>query len=170
MSKLEEAQRLIDSIKNENVREYYQYVLGPEEFFEVYKKFGDRGFVFDPNSGLMFRDLFSKKVQGEIECTLVEGVFPRPVDLHYHKDVDEYLLVLEGEGTLVFTTKDGTVKEGIELKEGTEVKIPVGTPHSFIPDGEYLLIRLACKGLLDPQKEVTLSPFSDYWSWGLFRE
>ena len=81
--------------------------------------------------------------------------------MHLHKDVDEVLKVLNGSG--YFHSQGDEKKERFLIGEGAEIYIPKSVPHAFAPEpGTCLEIRVACSGILDPKKEVTVVKFDNY--------
>lgn len=116
-----------------------------------------------------------------MDRTILDIVFARPVDLHYHEDVGEKLSVVSGNGALILGNEFGESKErfcpaliiGNEFGEseekfcsGSEVYIPVNKVHSFRPDkNDFLEIRVDCTGILDPNKEVCVQRFYEVRPW-----
>jgi len=51
---------------------------------------------------------------------------------HYHKEFDEYLMLVDGEGIYLELLDDGTVRK-IVIGAGQTLYVPRLTPHTFIP-------------------------------------
>lgn len=51
---------------------------------------------------------------------------------HYHKELDEYIVLTHGEGLYVELLADGNTKK-IIIGAGQSIYIPAYTPHTFIP-------------------------------------
>ena len=158
----------IDRLEEGPVKEWYVEVQKklPKEFAKlnsILKEFEQGGYVLDPNSGLYFHPDFGDKdgvTQGKI-------VFPRPVDLHYHKDVGEKITVLSEEGG--FFGRGLINQNFLIVYKGESINYYIDEGHSFAPMRHScpLEIELTCSGILDPKKEICLTPFNKYWGVGL---
>jgi oxalate decarboxylase/phosphoglucose isomerase-like protein (cupin superfamily) len=51
---------------------------------------------------------------------------------HYHKEFDEYIMLVEGEGIYLELLADGTVRK-IVIGPGQTIYLPRLTPHTFVP-------------------------------------
>ena len=51
---------------------------------------------------------------------------------HFHKEFDEYIMLVEGEGIYLEQLTDGTTKK-IVIGPGQTIYIPKLTPHTFVP-------------------------------------
>ena len=114
--------------------------------------------TFDPTSGLFIRPFF-EKINEKLKQTIVQVVFPRPTDIHYHEDIDEYIMVLRGRGKMGRDLNQSKYKW---LNVGQEAFIPKGDHHYFCPDEETILeLMIVCSGILNPSKEKRVRPFQD---------
>jgi mannose-6-phosphate isomerase-like protein (cupin superfamily) len=154
----------ISSVRNRRVREWYKKNVNPK-FLDVLVERAERdGYVLDPDSGLLIKRLYSDETIKRLGFTVVNIIFPRPVDLHYHEDVDEALLVVKGKGLLYIQREEDFEKR--ELYQGTNIFVPKGMAHSFRPDtGAFLEIMVACSGIIDPKKEVCVEAFDEFEPW-----
>ena len=59
--------------------------------------------------------------------------------LQYHPDRDEMAHLLSGEAWLYFVDSDGTLKK-THLTQGMSVHIPSGAVHSFLTEGDSLVV------------------------------
>ena len=51
---------------------------------------------------------------------------------HYHKEFDEYIMLVDGEGIYLEPLEDGTVRK-IVVGPGQTIYLPKLTPHTFVP-------------------------------------
>lgn len=51
---------------------------------------------------------------------------------HYHKEFDEYIVMVHGEGIYLEPLDDGSIRK-IVVGAGHAIYIPIGTPHTFVP-------------------------------------
>lgn len=136
--------------------EHMSYV----DFEGHYNDMTQKGYQFDPKSGLFFRQVLPNEVIKEIGRTVLDIAFLRPTDLHYHADVKENLTVLKGLGLAHISGEE------VSLREGTTIIIPRGVRHTLRPDKDTTLeMRLACTGILNSKKEFTITPFNKYKPW-----
>ncbi len=148
----------IKSIANKSIREWYQRNLDPLFLRKLVEEAEKEGYSFDTNSGLLFRKVYSDSVIKRLGYTVLDIIFPRHTDLHYHKDVDEAIKVVKGEGFAYVEDEDYVSIEVIH--QGSEIYIPKKTLHLFSPfENNCLEIRLACSGIFDPKQEVCVEKF-----------
>lgn len=169
-------EELLNSIANKKVKDWYNKHIDSASFFSIVNNAKQRGYNLDPNSGLFFRFPYSEETINKIGRTIIDIIFPRPTDFHYHEDVDEALYVVSGEGAFcgkgafhINQSKEEYSKLGeigIELSKGDEIYIPKKVVHTLGPHlDDSLEIRLVCSGIFDPKKEVCISPFDEYAFW-----
>lgn len=63
---------------------------------------------------------------------------------HYHKEFDEYIMFMEGEGAYLELQKNET-EEVIPISAGECIFIPKLTPHTFIPTADCKMLALITK-------------------------
>ena len=51
---------------------------------------------------------------------------------HYHKEFDEYIMLVDGEGIYLEPLEDGTTRK-IVMGAGQTIYLPKLTPHTFVP-------------------------------------
>lgn len=160
------SENIFEKIQNKRIKNWYEKNFDPALLSFLINDYQDKGFILDPESGLLFRS-FSDKTTEKIGRTVLEIVFPRPVDLHYHKDVDEALYITDGKGLLTKATGPSNIRySNEEISKGDEIYIPKGVEHSFRPDkGDALEIKIACTGILNPSEEVCVKPFDEFEPW-----
>ncbi|MFH1630953.1 MAG: hypothetical protein ABIA21_01885 [Candidatus Aenigmatarchaeota archaeon] len=153
-----------DQMKNNNIKSWYEKTYGSDKFNELVERYvRHKGYEFDAASGLFFR----KSVGSEIDRrTIMDIGLPRPVDWHYHTDVDEKIEVISGVGEMLMSPF-GEENSGVHrLEKGTKIVVQKERPHGFRPDkGDVIEIHLECSGILDSAKEVCLIPFYEYLHW-----
>ena len=157
---------IINRIENERIRRWYEKNWDAVILNSLIEDYEKDGFSFDSESGLLFRG-FSDKTIRNIGRTIIDIVFPRPVDLHYHKDVDEAIYIVKGNGLIIKSIGPQHIRYSEEeISEGKEFYIPRGAEHSFRPDKGYALeIKLACSGILNPSEEICVSHFDEFDPW-----
>jgi mannose-6-phosphate isomerase-like protein (cupin superfamily) len=168
----------IRHIGNGPVRDWYLTHVDHRTFHDWVTKYNKEGYTLNLENGLMVRKPSDTTT---MDRTILDIVFPRPVDLHYHTDVSERLSVVSGKGALIVGNQFGESEErlcpaliiGNEFGEseekfcsGSKVYIPVNEVHSFRPDkNNFLEIRVECTGILDPTKEVCVQRFYEFRPW-----
>lgn len=150
---------VVDKIENAHIREWFRKNVQTRVLENIVNQFTKQGYELDPQTGLMFRDLFPEKILQELGSTVVDIVFTRPTDVHYHEDVNEAVYVLSGKG--IFYMKGGSPATR-RLYSGCWAYVPVNAEHGFKPTNRFLEIRLNCSGILDPEKEVIKHRFDKF--------
>lgn len=151
----------IDKIEDLAIKEWYYKNLGYTLFNAFLEKAKEKDYVMDKKSGLFVKPAFSPENQERLGHSSVYIIFPRPVDLHYHEDVDEAFHVIEGTGYFYSQLEKSEREECIF--PGREIYVPLGRYHSLMPNiGEYLEIRIECSGILNPKKEICVCKFGEY--------
>jgi len=167
------AQELIDSIETPHVRNWYQKYLSDSKLYidksvllldYLSKRAVIDGYEFDAKSGLFIKEVFPEKIAKRVGRTIVNIIFPRPVDQHYHEDVGEAFYVISGNGAF------RKVGEGMFFSEpiqrGSTTFADVGEYHAFSPDpGDYLEMAIVCTGVMDFSKEKCVTRFDKYQPW-----
>ncbi len=150
------AKGLVNSITNEKVKLWYLENQEISSFLDIVAA-SIEGYSFDTKSGLFVKPVF-KKINGKLKQTLVQVVFPRPTDIHYHEDVDEAVKVIQGYANVLVEDQ----KDIKTIIMGDEINIPKGKHHYFCPDkNRFLELFIACSGILDPSKEKCVQHFYD---------
>jgi len=153
---------VIDRIEPGPVQEWYRNNSDTNSLNRIVSDAEVDGYSLNPKSGLLFRKVYSDQTIERLGYTILDIVFPRPVDLHFHEDVDEALNVLNGEGYFWRVKKLSRAKESVF--PGNELYIPKRCVHTFTPvRNGFLEMRLACSGKLDPEKEIQIERFDIYW-------
>ncbi len=149
------------SIEDKAIKKWYKENLDSTFLGIIVWKANRNGYVLDNKSGLLFRNVYSDEIIKRLNYTIIDIIFPRPIDLHYHKDVDEAFRVLNGEG--VFCMHDSVENT---LHKGKQLFVPKNVLHSFMPNkDDFLEIRVACSGILDPAQEVCEKRFDEFQPW-----
>lgn len=152
---------IIEILPEGPIKEWYLKHIGANNFEQLSDIAKQKGYSFNPHNGLFFRQILSEEINKGIGRTITDILFPRPVDFHYHTDVSEYLIILNGLGLAHISGKDD-----IHLKQGTTIEIPRGVHHTFRPNKYFHLeMRLACTGILNTKKEFTITQFDKYQPW-----
>ena len=73
---------------------------------------------------------------------------------HYHKEFDEYIMLVEGEGIYFEILKDKQ-KRKIIVGPGTTIYIPKNTPHTFVPFTECKSVSFLTKKWNDCKEPIT---------------
>jgi mannose-6-phosphate isomerase-like protein (cupin superfamily) len=63
---------------------------------------------------------------------------------HYHKEFDEYIMLVEGEGIYLELLDDETIRK-IVIGPGQTIYLPRLTPHTFIPVTDCKSVSLLTK-------------------------
>jgi len=73
---------------------------------------------------------------------------------HYHKEFDEYIMLVHGEGVYLEQLDDGTVRK-IVMGTGYTVYIPAHTPHTFFPLTDCKSVSFLTKRWNDTVEPIT---------------
>lgn len=73
---------------------------------------------------------------------------------HYHKEFDEYILLVHGEGLYIEPLEDGTNRK-IVMGAGQTVYIPRMTPHTFVPITDCKSVSMLTKPWNTCQSPIT---------------
>ncbi len=154
---------VLDKIEDERIRRWYRNTTNLDFLNELVNRAEQIGYKLDTKSGLLIREIYFDEII-KIHSTAMDIIFPRPVDLHHHEDVDETLLILDGSGKL-YRKKEEVFKES-QLYFGQVATINRNVSHSFRPyKNGFLEVRLLCSGILDPSKEVCEERFDTFEKW-----
>ena len=150
--------KVVEQLSEGPIKNWYKKAINEGLWLRgIVEQYEQMGYKLDFNSGLMFKHPYSQETIENLGYTVLDIVFPRPVDEHLHKDVDEAFSVINGKGE--FYLENALTP----LEIGSEIYVPVNTPHRFKPYGNYALeIRIACSGILDSEKEEQITRF-DKW-------
>ena len=152
-----------DRIEPGPVQEWYRKYMDSNYLNYTVSEAEKNGYILDPKSGLLIRGIFNV-IADQLPYTLLDIIFPRPVDLHHHEDVNEALRVLRGSGYIYQRSGNRIIERGIY--PGCETFIPKGESHTFRPyKNAFLEMRLACSGKLDSNKEVCEERFDEFEKW-----
>nr|MBA4405348.1 hypothetical protein [Nanoarchaeum sp.] len=145
---------VVDRIVEGAVKRWYQINSDPALLNMIVRNAEEEGYVLDPNSGLLFRDVNSEELSIDI-------IFPRPTDFHYHKDVHENIEVLSGKGIFI-----NHGHEAEYFGPGKEISVPHYWNHAFRPSKHGALeVRVTCSGVWDPAQEVVIERFDSFEPW-----
>ena len=154
----------INRLKEEHVREWYlkHSHLGVLE--DLADRVEEQGYALDTKSGLFVKPHFGEVITEELGYTIVDIIFPRPSNYHFHTDVGEAIRVLNGSGAII-VGNDGDYTSS-DFGKGWQTIVYSNQHHAFRPDRErFLEIRVCCTGILDPKKEVTVTRFDEFTPW-----
>jgi mannose-6-phosphate isomerase-like protein (cupin superfamily) len=73
---------------------------------------------------------------------------------HYHKEFDEYIMLVEGEG-VYFELLENNQKRKIVVGPGTTIYVPKKTPHTFFPLTECKSVSFLTKKWNDCKEPIT---------------
>jgi mannose-6-phosphate isomerase-like protein (cupin superfamily) len=73
---------------------------------------------------------------------------------HYHKEFDEYIMLVEGEGIYNCPAQN----EKIVVGPGQMIYIPIGCPHTFIPVTDCKSVSLLTKPWNECREPITRYP------------
>lgn len=73
---------------------------------------------------------------------------------HYHKEFDETVMFVEGEGVYLERQDDGTDLP-ITVTPGTSIFIPSGVSHTFIPIADCKMVAMLTKRWNDCKEPIT---------------
>jgi dTDP-4-dehydrorhamnose 3,5-epimerase-like enzyme len=73
---------------------------------------------------------------------------------HYHKEFDEYIMLVHGEGVYLEQLEDSTVRK-IVMGTGYTVYIPAYTPHTFFPLTDCKSVSFLTKRWNDSKEPIT---------------
>lgn len=153
---------VIDIIKNRTVRKWYKENVDPLVLNDIVNRGIEKGYTLNPKTGLLIKEVYSKKTIKKIGHSVIDIIFPRPIDMHHHEDVDGALKIVNGEGVLhVYTNLSER-----PLNKGDEVYIAKGVSHALRPNKNgFLEIRVTCSGILNPKKEICEMRFDKFPPW-----
>jgi len=158
---------IVDQLENEHIKKWYKENTSLGFLDRVVSENEYYGYVLDKKSGLLFRSPYSGEVVKNLGYTVIDIIFSIPVDLHYHTDVGEALVVKRGQGVLY--TKSGSLCKEEAFSVGKSVFVPKNMPHSFRPDiNDYLEISLSCTGILHDENEVCIKRFDEFEIWNKY--
>lgn len=72
---------------------------------------------------------------------------------HYHKEFDEYIMFVEGEG--VYTEITNRVELVTPVSAGDCIYLPQGVPHTFYPAADCKMIAMLTKKWNDCKEPIT---------------
>lgn len=72
---------------------------------------------------------------------------------HYHKEFDEYIMFVEGEG--VYTEITNGVELVTPVSAGDCIYLPQGVPHTFYPTADCKMIAMLTKKWNDCKEPIT---------------
>lgn len=73
---------------------------------------------------------------------------------HYHKEFDEYIMLVDGEG-VYFELLENNQKRKIVVGPGTTIYVPKNTPHTFFPLTECKSVSFLTKKWNDCKEPIT---------------
>jgi len=169
----------LDRLEIGHVKNWYRKHTDAARLDAIVSQAEGRGYKWDAKSGLLLRPVYtdvelphfnqrdpdsffpySSFVSSGLGYTVIDVVFPRPVDFHYHIDVGEAFKIVKGAGEFVL----GTFRTSILPDK--QIFVPKGRHHTFRPDkNESVEARIACTGLLDQKKEVCVKRFDNVPKW-----
>lgn len=76
---------------------------------------------------------------------------------HYHKEFNEYIMLVEGEGIYLCPQPDGTENK-IVVGPGQTIFVPVGCPHTFVPLSDCKSVSMLTKAWNDCDEPITRYP------------
>ncbi len=143
------------SIYNEKIKAWYLDNVSRDFFNQTTNYFQEIGYELDLKSGLLIRDISSDKQ------TKFDLVTLRPLDLHHHEDINEYFVVLNGEGDFLRGNSEDLKSVTREyIVRGRRFLVPREIPHAFVLyNNSYLSMNVECNGVLDSSKERCLKSF-----------
>lgn len=166
------AVNVIDKIQEGPVKDWYAKFYPTNLLNWVAQELEGKGYELIEGAGIWKRDNINTGLAREAGFTFIDLAFPRPVDLHYHRDVKEVLYVHHGNGKLMYyeCEPDKMLKKPSsmgDIKSGDKILVPVNRPHSFRPDkyGGILEMTIVCSGLLDDRQEVQMKRFDKVPEW-----
>ena len=72
---------------------------------------------------------------------------------HYHKEFDEYIMFVEGEGVYTELTNDRELMTPVSA--GDCIYLPKGVPHTFYPTADCKMIAMLTKRWNDCEEPIT---------------
>ena len=148
-------------VTNRHLLDWYKENLELSTLLRTTDYAYSQGYTFDPGSGLFIRYPFSEEDIVRIGRTIVDVIFLRPSDLHYHKDVDEVIRFRGGEGWWLKGLNRRILKD--ENSNMADLYVPSCAVHQFISKrGSHLELEVVCSGILNPAEEVCVMPFHEY--------
>jgi mannose-6-phosphate isomerase-like protein (cupin superfamily) len=72
---------------------------------------------------------------------------------HYHKEFDEYIMFVEGEG--VYTEMTDGKELVTPVSAGDCIYLPLGVPHTFYPTADCKMIAMLTKRWNDCEEPIT---------------
>lgn len=169
---------IVKTVIDKPYRKWYKRNVDPDEMGNLVEYFQKKGYILD-SSGFMLRSEYPKKINPKTNQTTLDIIFTRPTDLHYHRDVSEFVTVLSGKAELErhqfqgiekyanpdFSKYDMSEPELDIIEKRDWFISPPGEFHGYKPIRTksdmppYLEIALICTGILNPEKEVCVERF-----------
>lgn len=159
---------LITETENASVRKWFEENSESATLKRISDTARDKGYTYDPKAGLFFRQVYNDSTLKKLGYTVLDILFPRPADVHYHTDMGEAIRVVDGVGfyyeeglnppnnLLVLTPNLINMQHFIEKRR----------EHSFSPaKNDYLEIRLCCTGPYLDENEIQVIPFNEFELW-----
>ena len=139
------------------------------DFDGTVERFSKEFYALQPNGFMLRSKILAPFVKRELlESTILDIVFCRQSDIHYHTKIGELVTVLSGEGKFYFENPDNdtdTRSLGLSTTSGP-VYVPPKVLHAFVPEpGTYLEIHLVTLGGRineDGDEEIQIVPFNEW--------
>jgi len=158
----------LQRLPEDSVKRWYEKYMTSARFDEIANEASEKGYTLDPRSGIFIKPIEQDK-NIRPDHTALKLIIPRPLNLHYHEDVDEYFSVLSGNGTAYVQNRGKKITDKdffrkIDFTKNNSVFIPKNKRHTLRPNkNEALEILVRYSGFIRPQNEITEEGF---WYFG----
>jgi mannose-6-phosphate isomerase-like protein (cupin superfamily) len=78
---------------------------------------------------------------------------------HFHPEFNEYFLVVEGSGVMVYRVSEDQPEEQIHMSRGTCVRTPIGLSHAFYAITAVTAVAMLSKRWDDCEKPIVRVEF-----------
>jgi len=78
---------------------------------------------------------------------------------HFHPEFNEYFLVVEGSGVMVYRESEDQPEEQIHMSKGTCVRTPIGLSHAFYAITAVTAVAMLSKRWDDCEKPIVRVEF-----------
>jgi len=160
--------QVIDRLEDGPIKDWYTKNKDPSLLHKIVARAEEDGYKLDTKAGILLRPTFPELLCNTLGHTSIDIILLRPTDIHYHTDVDKFIRILDGEGNVIICSNPDNNFIPINLNAGQSYILPLNMLHAFRPEpNSFLEFHLECNGMLNPEKEIQVTPF-DKVDWNSY--
>jgi mannose-6-phosphate isomerase-like protein (cupin superfamily) len=158
----------LQRLPEDSVKRWYEKYMTSARFDEIANEASEKGYTLDPRSGIFIKPVEQDK-NIRLDHTELKLIIPRPFDVSYHEDVNEYLSVLSGSGAAYLQNRGKNITDKdcfkkIDLIKNGSLFIPKNKMHTLRPNmNEALEVLVRYSGFAKPYNEIKKESF---WYFG----